>query len=131
MADNQLDKVEKRELDSREEKTRAGKFYVPNTDIFETEAALVVVMEMPGVDREAIAVNLEKDVLSVEGRIDFGRYDELKPLYTEYNVGHFTRSFSLSNEIDQENISASVSDGVLTLTLPKAKEATPRRISVS
>jgi len=54
----------------------------------------------------------------------------MEPLYTEYNVGHYTRSFTLSNKIDQEHISAQLDDGVLTLTLPKAKEAQPRRISI-
>ena len=53
----------------------------------------------------------------------------MDPLYTEYNVGHFARSFTLSNKIDQQ-ISAQLQDGVLTLTLKKAKEAMPRRIAI-
>ena len=87
-------------------------------------------MEAPGVDREAIDINLENDVLKVEAKIDPAKYDGMEPLYTEYNVGHFTRSFTLSNKIDREQISANLEDGVLTLTLKKAKEATPRKISV-
>ena len=51
-------------------------------------------------------------------------------MYAEYNVGHYARSFTLSNQIDQEKISAQLEDGVLTLTLPKAKQARPRRISI-
>ncbi len=125
-----LDKVEKKELESKQEKTVPGKHYVPYTDIFETEDSLVVVMEIPGVERKDVDINVEKNVLSIEGRINFSKYDDLKPVYTEYNVGHFSRSFSLSNEIDQGAISARVEDGVLTLTLPKAKEATMRRIEV-
>jgi HSP20 family protein len=54
----------------------------------------------------------------------------MEPVYTEYNIGHYTRSFTLSNKIDQERISAQLDDGVLTLTLPKAQEAQPRRISI-
>ena len=54
----------------------------------------------------------------------------MEPVYTEYNVGPYTRSFTLSNKIDQEKISAQLEDGVLTLTLPKAKEALLRRISI-
>jgi HSP20 family molecular chaperone IbpA len=67
----------------------------------------------------------------VEGQIDFSKYGGLEPVYTEYNVGHYARAFTLSSKIDQENISAQVEDGVLTLTLPKVKEVQPRRITIS
>jgi HSP20 family protein len=121
---------EKRELATKEEKTVPGRFYIPYTDVYETEDALTVVMEMPGVDRGSLDVALEKDVLRVEGKIDFSKYQDLEPVYTEYNIGHYTRSFSLSNKVDQERISAQLEDGVLTLTLAKAAEARPRRIAV-
>jgi HSP20 family protein len=87
-------------------------------------------MEMPGVEKKDISVGLENDVLRVEGRIDFSKYDGMEPVYSEYNVGHYARSFSLSNKIAQDGISAQLDDGVLTLTLPKVKEAQPRRISI-
>jgi HSP20 family molecular chaperone IbpA len=122
---------EKQELVSKDEKTLPGRFYVPSTDICETEEALLVTMEMPGVDRKDVSVSLENDVLRVEGRIDFSKYEGLEPVYTEYNVGHYARTFSLSSKIDQERISAQVENGVLTLTLPKVKEAVPRRISIN
>jgi HSP20 family protein len=126
-----LEVQEKKELVSREEKTVPARYYVPNTDIFETEDALTVVMEMPGVEKKDLQVNVEDDVVRVEGRIDFTKYQGMEPLYTEYNVGHFARAFSLSNKIDQQQISAQLEDGVLTLTLKKAKEAMPRRIAIS
>ena len=69
-------------------------------------------------------------MLRVEGRIDFGKYEGLEPLYTEYNVGHFARTFTLSSKIDQQQISAQLEDGVITLTLKKAHEAAPRRIAI-
>ncbi len=114
----------------KEEQTIQGKFYIPPTDIVETEKVLRVIMDMPGVHRENISVNLEKDVLKVEGLIDSSPYLKANPLYTEYNVGHYTRSFNLSKTIDQEHIEASLNDGVLTLVLPKAEEAQPRQIAI-
>jgi HSP20 family protein len=121
---------DKKELVSKDEKTVPGRYYVPYADIYETEDALCVVMEMPGVEKKDLDVALENDVLRVDGQIDFTKYEGMEPVYTEYNVGHYTRSFTLSNKIDQEQISAQLDDGVLTLTLPKAKEAQPRRISI-
>src|SRR6185369_3674917 len=87
-----LEVQEKKELVSKEEKTVPARYYVPNTDIFEADDALTLVMELPGVDKQAVEVNIENDVLRVEGRIDFSKYEDLAPLYTEYNVGHFARS---------------------------------------
>jgi HSP20 family protein len=121
---------DKKELVSRDEKTVPGRYYVPFADIYETDEALCVVMEMPGVEKKDLDVALENGVLRVDGRIDFSKYDGMEPVYTEYNVGHYTRSFTLSDKIDQDKISAQLDDGVLTLTLPKAKEAQPRRISI-
>ena len=126
-----LDQVEKKELETAEEQTMPGKFFVPDTDIHETGEALVVTMEMPGVGKDSIDVRLEKDVLSIEGRVDFGQYQDVEPVYTEYNVGHFRRSFKLSNEVDQAKIAAGLEDGVLTLNLPKVEEQKPRTIAVA
>ena len=131
MADQQeLAVREKRELAAREERTVPGRFYVPQTDVYETEEALTVVMEMPGVAREAVEIGLKDDVLRVEARIDPSRYEGMEPVYTEYNVGHWTRSFALSDRVDRERIGAQLEDGVLTLTLPKTAAARPRRITV-
>ena len=126
-----LEVQEKKELMSKDEKTVPARYYVPTTDIYETEDALTLVMEMPGVGKQAIDVNVENDVLRVEARIDFSKYVGLEPLYTEYNIGYFARSFTLSSKIDQQQISAELDEGVLKLTLKKAKEALLRRIPVS
>jgi len=121
---------EKNELVTKDEKTVPGRYYVPSADIFETDEALSVVMEMPGVEKKDIDIVLENHTLRVDGRIDFAKYEGMQPVYTEYNVGHYARSFTLSDKVDQETISAELNDGVLTLTLQKSKEAQPRRISI-
>jgi len=122
---------EKRELTQAEERTEAGKFFSPYTDIHETERAVIVTMEMPGVGKDAIEIQLEKGVLTVKGTIDSAKYESVQPLYTEYNVGNFVRTFTVSPKVDAASISATVADGVLTVELPKAKEALPRRIAIS
>ncbi|MDE0064255.1 MAG: Hsp20/alpha crystallin family protein [Gammaproteobacteria bacterium] len=122
---------EKQAHDSNGEQTVEGRFFRPLTDIFENPDALTVVMEVPGVDRDDIDIQLDNNRLTVSARIGLERYGSLEPVYTEYEVGHFTRSFQLSSRIDRNRIEASVDDGVLTLSLPKTAEATPRSIAIN
>ena len=122
---------QKQEVATKEEKTVPGRYYTPVTDIYETESGLTIVMEMPGITKESVNVDLQDDVLRIEGQIDFSKYKGMEPLYTEYNVGHYVRTFGLPSKIDREKIAAQLEDGVLTLTLPKVLEAQPRRISIS
>jgi len=126
----QLALREKQEVSGKDEKTVPGRFYVPATDIYETDDALTVVMEIPGVDRQHVNVSLENSTLRIEARIDPANYEGMEPLYTEYGVGNYARSFELSNKVDRDRISAEVADGVLTLTLPKVKETQPRSIPI-
>jgi HSP20 family molecular chaperone IbpA len=121
---------EKREIQQKQEGTVPARSFMPDTDIFETDGSLEVVLEMPGVDRSNVNITVEDDVLEVRGTIEFPRYQGLRPIYTEYPVGHYRRSFSLSNRIDQHKISAEMTDGVLTVTLPKAMQAKPRQIAI-
>jgi HSP20 family protein len=121
---------EKQELATKEEKTTPGRYFVPAADIFETDDALTVILEMPGVQKHNVNIALENDVLRVDGQIEFSNYKDMEPVYTEYNIGHYSRGFTLSNKIDQGKISAQLDSGVLTLTLPKARDAMPRRITL-
>jgi HSP20 family molecular chaperone IbpA len=129
-AKQELQVQQKREIETKEEATLPTRTYVPTTDIFETQDALNVVLEMPGVEKTNIDVTVQEGILNVEGRLDFSKYKSLQPLYTEYNVGHDARSFRLSSKIDESKIAAELRDGVLTLTLPKVEEAKPRTIQV-
>jgi HSP20 family protein len=127
----ELQVQQKREVEQKEEQTVPARTFIPTTDIYETADKLTVVMEMPGVQKNNIEVAVEHDVLKVYGRLDFSNYTGLQAIYTEYNVGHYARSFRLSSKIDQGKITAEIKDGVLHLSLPKTQEAKPRTISVS
>ena len=127
---SEIEVQKKQEVATAEEATRSARYYVPYTDIHETDEALAIAMEVPGVAKDGVEVTLEKDVLKIVGQVGFSNYEGLEPIYTEYEIGHFQRSFSLSSKIDQGRISARVDNGVLHLVLPKTREASPRRISV-
>jgi HSP20 family protein len=127
----ELQVQQKRELEKKEETTIPARVFLPNADIYETNDALNVVLEMPGVEKSSVEVRVEDGVLKIDGRLDFSKYQGLQPLYTEYNVGHYSRSFRLSSKIDQSKIGADLKDGVLSLVLPKVQEAKPRTIQVN
>src|ERR1700738_5161606 len=122
---------QKKELVSKAEKTIAAKHYIPLADIYETDDALTLSLEVPGVEKKNLNIRLENDVLKIDAQIDFAKYEGSEPVYTEYNVGHFQRAFTLSSKIARDKITAELNDGVLTVTLKKSKESTPRRIPLS
>jgi HSP20 family protein len=127
----ELEVQKKRQVKSEQESTAPINMFIPTTDIYETEAALMVVVEMPGVDKSNVDIAVKDGVLTIDGRIDFQKYAGMQPVYTEYNVGHYQRRFSLSNKVNAPGIRAEMRDGLLTFTIPKAEEAPAQKIEVS
>jgi HSP20 family protein len=131
MVSKELQVQQKRELEKKEETTIPARIFLPTTDIYEAPEALTVLLEMPGVEKKNVEISVEDGVLNVLGRLDLAKYEGLAPLHTEYNIGHYSRSFRLSSKIDQNKIGAEMKDGVLALTLPKSEEAKPRTIRIT
>ena len=130
MTPQELSVRNKQELKG-EELTRAGRAYLPDVDICETQDSLWLWADMPGVDEGSIEVKLADGVLSVEGQVSLQSYENLAPVYTEYNVGNYLRRFTVSSDIDADHIKARMANGVLEVELPKAESAKPRRIPVA
>lgn len=124
----QTQDVEKQEVEVTEgtERTRPGKAYIPRADIYETEKSLVIVADMPGVNKDAVDITLEKNILTLTGSVEFTQPDNFSLAYTEYETGDYDRSFTLSSEIDRDNIEAAIKDGVLRITLPKVAQSTKK-----
>lgn len=112
------------------ERTRALPVYAPRVDIVETDDALEILADMPGVTRDSVEVTLEQRVLTIRGRADTSLPDDLAPLYLEYQPGDYERAFALSDAVDPSGIEARVQDGVLHLRLPKAGPAKQQRVTV-
>jgi HSP20 family molecular chaperone IbpA len=110
-----------------EQRARA---WLPSVDILETPENIVVIADMPGVDGDDVEVTLDKGVLTISGAVGSSAPEGFQLAYREYEPRDFQRSFTVPDAIDQEHVAAEVRNGVLTLTLPKAKEAKPRRIQV-
>ncbi|MEN6421907.1 MAG: Hsp20/alpha crystallin family protein [Smithella sp.] len=113
------------------EKIRNVKTFVPRVDIYETKEALFLIADMPGVDEKTVDVELEKNILTISGRVENGKVKDYSLVFSEYEVGDYERTFTLSDEIDREKIKATVKQGVLRLELPKAEKVKPKRITIN
>jgi HSP20 family molecular chaperone IbpA len=131
MTAQELQRKEKQEVNGGE-RTRAGRAYLPDVDIYEDDSSLWLWADMPGVDQNDVSVDLHDDVLTIRGEVSLEAYEGLTPLHTEYNVGNFARRFTLadSHRFDTAGIKAKLSRGVVTLELPKSQSARQRRIPV-
>jgi HSP20 family molecular chaperone IbpA len=121
---------EKQEVDSPAEQTTPGPVFTPAVDIFETEKELTLLADMPGVKAEDLTIDLRENTLTLSAdTAHVGSPDE-QELLNEYEYGRYYRQFTLGEMIDQANIDAKLTDGVLRLTLPKVEKATPKKITV-
>ena len=113
-----------------QEGTRPGVIFRPDVDILERGDAYLIYADLPGVDDQHVHVRLEKGVLSLDAELATAPDATWVPLHSEYRVGSYHRQFRLSDEIDSAAVSASMSDGVLELRLPKMEQRQPRQITV-
>lgn len=126
------DSQEKIPVEASRASEPTGESFTPAVDVFENEQQTILLAEMPGVPRDAIRVEVDKGVLTISGQTswaepsesDFGR------TYVELQPGQFYRAFALSDEVDRTKITASMTGGVLKLTLPKAEASRTRRIEI-
>ena len=124
--------IEKKEAQSAERAERmwSARTYSPQVDIIERKEGIVVIADMAGVDEKSVDINLEKNILSIYGRVEEEDFRNYSPSYAEYGTGDYERVFTLSDEIDRDRIDATVKNGVLTIVLPKAEKAKSKKISV-
>ena len=104
------------------------RYLIPAVDIFETDEGLTLLADMPGVDKDGIDIRVEEGVLTISGRCSHEQNSQQG--YREYDLLNYWRQFSLSEDVDVEKISANLKHGVLTLALPKAEKAKPKKIEV-
>jgi HSP20 family protein len=112
------------------ERTRAAKIYNPDVDIIEGRDKIVVIADMHGVDESSVEVTLDDNVLTIYGRVDWKLPEKMKLTHAEYGVGDYQRIFTISGEINRENIEAHVKNGVLRLVMPKNDAPRMRKIAV-
>lgn len=112
------------------ERTSNRRVFLPAVDILESEDAIFVVADVPGVDESTVDVTIEKNVLTLKGKVNFAVPEGFSLVYSEFGVGDFERVFTISNEVDREGVEATVKNGVLRLKLPKSKQALTKKVTV-
>lgn len=124
--------TQKQEVQSAEgaERTRAARVYIPHVDIYTVNDEIVILAEMPGVDESQVDITLEKNVLTMTGYCPVDEPEGYELSHSEYGVGDYQRSFTLSDEVDRDNIEASMNHGVLRVVIPRAPEAKSKKIEV-
>ncbi len=125
-----LQAKEKAEVTTPAEQTRPGLVFMPAVDIFETEKEIMLLADMPGVKADNLNIDLNENVLTLDGDVDSPEGSDEVDVLREFRTGKYQRQFTLSQVIDQAKIDAELKDGVLRLKLPKVEAATPRKIAV-
>ena len=125
--------LQKRDKDQYEtvERTNSQQVFMPAVDILETDTELQLYADMPGVDESSVDITLDKDILTITGHADTTAPEGYEAVYREFTRGDYQRSFTISEAVDAEKISASVKNGVLQLTLPKSAPAIVKKIKVN
>jgi HSP20 family molecular chaperone IbpA len=103
---------------------------VPPADIFEDAEGITLQLDMPGVTRERLDLQANKNTLLIEGEAQIEMAPGMTALYADVRSTRYRRSFVLSDELDTEKTEAGIRDGVLTVRIPKRIEVRPRRIEV-
>ena len=102
----------------------------PPVDIFEDDTGITLIADLPGTSKDHLDIQVDGDSLSIAGDIDIPLAENMDALYADVRARRYQRRFALSKELDRENIDASLTNGVLTLRIPKRAEHRPRRIEV-
>lgn len=128
--ENRISQKQVSQTPLEQERTRNRKTYSPRVDIYEQKEAMVILADMPGVDRESVDVTLDKNALTIRGTVEPKVSKDHSIYYAEYDEGDYERSFTISNEVDRNKIEAHVKNGVLKLILPKAEKAKIKKIAI-
>jgi len=127
-ANNLTAQNDEKNLQTREETRSSDKYLKPAVNIIETESGLILTADIPGAAKETLDINVEKGILTINAPIS--RSTPGNPVYTEFELAPYYRQFSIPESLDHEKANADLNNGILTLKIPKAAAAKPRKIEI-
>jgi HSP20 family molecular chaperone IbpA len=110
---------------------RSEQALMPPVEVLENANGITLVVDLPGVPKDKLDLQIESDTITIKGELATDIPEGLEVTHAEVSVPYFRRVFTLSKELDPGKISAELANGVLTLRIPKAEHAQPRRIPVN
>ena len=122
------DRAEAEEHEEEQTRSRTG-YQTPPVDIFEDDNGLVVIADLPGVNRDDLNVSVNRGVLTIEARAK--HLASTEPTYREYELTGFFREFRLPQAMDTSQVSAELASGVLTIRIPRSEQAKPHVVEVN
>lgn len=104
--------------------------FSPDTDVIEQEDGFHIYMDMPGVDKDKLVIDLKENDLEINAKAAYPKMQGASNIHLEFGDCEYARSFTISDVVDRDNIKANFKDGVLEMFLPKAEKAKPRKIEI-
>jgi len=105
--------------------------FSPYTDILEKEDGFYIFMDLPGVEKDSLELDLKENELEIKAKTSWSKPEKTKDVHLEFVPGYFKREFTLSDIVDKDKIKANLKNGVLSLFLPKAEKAKPKKIQIT
>jgi HSP20 family protein len=121
---------ERKERKDDEARTSNQPALTPAVDVFEDATGITLLADLPGVPKDALHLQVEAETLTIEGDVTLEVPEGMEATHAEVSLPRYRRVFTLSRELDTEHVSAEFRNGVLTLRIPKAEHAQPKRIEV-
>ncbi len=121
--------TEKKELAAQENKTEVATL-VPATDIYESKEGVTLYVDLPGVSKNALDIDVDQDILTIKGKIDLTTAKNMQPTYMDIRENIFERRFTLGEELDSAGIEAKLDQGALKLSIPRLAKHQPKKINI-
>ncbi len=103
----------------------------PVADIYESKECVEVYVDLPGVNKESLDIDVDQDILTIKGTITLSTPDNMHATYMDVQANTYERRFTLSDELDASKIEAKLEQGALTLSIPKLEQHKPKKITIN
>ncbi len=121
--------TENKEITAQQNKTEVA-ILTPATDIYESQKGVVLYVDLPGVSKNTLDIDVDQNILTIKGEIELAATEEMQPTYMDIRGNVFERRFTLGDELDSSKIEAKIKQGTLKLSIPRLEQHQPKKIAI-